>query len=407
MFAVDLLAERRSIQLLVLAFGILLGAGPGSSDEYYQERAVWDRLTGGQLNISAFAFRDTNRNGIYDMADHPMAGIAFEVTGDGRTISRRTNKSGFGNVAMSAQDSDKDIVNPGEYTFVAMIPNGWLLTTANMTQTSVFEAMPGAPADLVSSTPFEPVGLAQEFTITGRVSRSAEAALARLPAAQAPDHIRVRAISPEGDRQEVAVDQAGLFSFAVTPGNWTILGEDRVGNVLGERPVTITVTPILLAALVPEEDQSEATQQSVLVNFDDLVTGGIKEIPFGYHGLNWHNWVATHHKFYDGEGYVNTTMSGEFVAYNSSGHPVKISREQPFDFLGGYFGAAWLRQAEGETLRVKGWRDDVLAYDENIKLSALGPVYFSANFQSITSLEFATQRYWQFVVDDLEFVLPN
>jgi hypothetical protein len=162
----------------------------------------------------------------------------------------------------------------------------------------------------------------------------------------------------------------------------------------------------LLATLVPKEAQPDVTRRT-LIGFDDLVTVGIKEIPFGYHDLNWHNWVATHHKFYDGEGYVNTTMSGEFVAYNSSGHPVKISRQRPFDFVGGYFGSAWLRQAEGETLRVKGWRDDALAYDETIKLSALGPVYFSANFRNVTRLEFATQHYWQFVCDDLEFDLSN
>jgi hypothetical protein len=341
------------------------------------------------------------------MADHPMAGVLFEVAGGGRTITRRTNKSGFGNFPMSVQDREKDIVNRGEYTFLAMIPSGWLLTTDNASQRSIFDIMPGAPADMVSSIPPQPVGLAQELTITGRVSKSPEAALARPPAlGDDSDRIRVRAISAEGKQQEVAVDQTGSFSFAVTPGDWTVVAENSVGDVLGNRQVEISVAPVLLATLLPNEAQREVKPRT-LIGFDDLVTMGIKEIPIGYHDLNWHNWVATHHKFYNGEGYVNTTMSGEFVAYNSSGHPVKISRERPFHFVGGYFGSAWLRQAEGETLRVKGWRDDVLAYDESIKLSALGPIYFSANFRNVTRLEFATRHYWQFVCDDLEFDVPN
>jgi hypothetical protein len=393
--------------MVLLASGLLITPNQGFSDEYYPARTVWDRFIGGELNVSTFAFRDINRNGVYDMADHPMAGVLFEVAGGGRTITRRTNNSGFGNFPMSVQDREKDIVNRGEYTFLAMIPSGWLLTTDNASQRSIFDIMPGAPADMVSSIPPQPVGLAQELTITGRVSKSPEAALARPPAlGDDSDRIRVRAISAEGKQQEVAVDQTGSFSFAVTPGDWTVVAENSVGDVLGHRQVEISVAPVLLATLLPNEAQPEVTPRT-LIGFDDLVTMGIKEIPFGYHGLNWHNWVVTHHKFYNGEGYVNTTMSGEFVAYNSSGHQVKISRERPFDFIGGYFGSAWLRQAEGETLRVKGWHDDVLAYDESIKLSALGPIYFSANFRNVTRLEFATRHYWQFVCDDLEFDVPN
>jgi hypothetical protein len=126
-------------QMVFLAFGLLINASPGFSGEYYPARTVWNRFTGSQLNISTFAFRDINQNGVYDMADHPMAGVVFEVTGGGRIISRRTNNSGFGNFVMSALDRDKDVVNRGEYTFRAMIPSGWLLTTDNATQRSIFD----------------------------------------------------------------------------------------------------------------------------------------------------------------------------------------------------------------------------------------------------------------------------
>ncbi len=41
--------------------------------------------------------------------------------------------------------------------------------------------------------------------------------------------------------------------------------------------------------------------------------------------------------------YRRSRTSGEFVAYNSSGHPAAISSDEPFDFVGGYFGVAWLQ----------------------------------------------------------------
>lgn len=285
------------------ALTLLFTVGPGSSHEYYPSRVAWDRFTGGQLNISTFSFRDVNRNGVYDIADHPMSGVAFEVTGPGTTIFRRTNKSGFGNFAMSIHNKNSDIKNRGEYAFLAIVPSGWRLTTDNASQKIVFEIMPGTPADVVASTPLEPVGLAQDLTITGKLLHSTEIA-----------PVQLSAISPAGEEQEVSVDEAGLFSFPVADGNWTVVAKNAVGNLLITRGIEVSVAPVVVAALVPEEPQHEIRQRSTLISFDDLVTVGIKEIPSGYHGLNWHNWVVTHQKFHDGEGYVNTTMSGEFVA---------------------------------------------------------------------------------------------
>jgi hypothetical protein len=340
------------------------------------------------------------------MNDQPMAGAAFKLTGGGKAINRSTNKSGFGNFSVSALNRNEDVVNRGEYEFLALIPPGWLLTTNNASQQTFFEIMPGAPGDMISSTPIQPVGLAQELSIRGRLASSTVGTLAHTPAPGSANQIRARAVSPAGKEQEIVADQSGLFTFAAAPGTWTITAEDMAGRRSGERKVEVSASPVWVAALVPGEDRRGDAGRSTSISFDDLVSSGIKEIPSGYHGLNWANWVATHQKFYDGEGYPNTTMSGEFVAYNSSGHPVSISRERPFDFVGGYFGSAWLR-AEGETLRVKGWRRGTLAYDDTIKLSALGPVYFAASFQGITRLEFATGRYWQFVCDDLDFLLSD
>jgi hypothetical protein len=385
--------------------GLLPGPGPATPEAYASEDLSWDRLGGGHLNISSFAFRDVNRNGVYDMADRPMAGIAFEVVGGGRSLTRRTNKSGYANFSMSVLDRTQDIVDPGEYQFRAVIPQGWILTTDNATQRTSFEVMPGAPADMISSTPFQPVGLAQELTISGRVAIPA-ATGAGQPSTEAGGPLRVRAISPLGEQQVRAVDPGGSFSFEAAPGDWRVLVETGDGDVLNERRIEVGASPVVLATLVPGNPRREVAEPGIVVGFDDLITSGIKEVPAGYHHLSWRHWVATHQKFYDGQGYVNAATSGEFVGYNSSGHPATISHSRPFDFIGGYFAVAWL-QAEGETLRVQGWRGPLLVYDEVVSLSALGPVYFAADFHEVTRLEFSTGSYWQFVGDDLEFVLPD
>jgi hypothetical protein len=97
-------------------------------------------------------------------------------------------------------------------------------------------------------------------------------------------------------------------------------------------------------------------------------------------------------------------MSGKYVAYNTSGYPVTIEREDGFDFHGGYFAVAW-RFAEGETMQVKAWRGEELLGSESLTLSSMGPFWFDADYRDITRLEIATDHYWQFVADDLTFRL--
>jgi hypothetical protein len=138
--------------------------------------------------------------------------------------------------------------------------------------------------------------------------------------------------------------------------------------------------------------------ETVTVDFESVTEKDIKEIPNGVGGLGWWNFVALK----VAPAYTNNAVSGHYVAYNSSGHPSRISARQPFDFVGGYFGVAW-QQAEGETLVIKGWRGDVLAYEDHVPLSSLGPVWFDADYRSIDRIEFETTHYWQFVCDDLEF----
>jgi hypothetical protein len=81
-----------------------------------------------------------------------------------------------------------------------------------------------------------------------------------------------------------------------------------------------------------------------------------------------------------------------------------VYRDKPFDFIGGNFTSAW-REAEGEVLHVKAWRGEELVYQDDVKLSRLGPVFFQANYDQVTKVEFETDHYWQVVTDDLLFSL--
>jgi hypothetical protein len=171
-----------------------------------------------------------------------------------------------------------------------------------------------------------------------------------------------------------------------------------------DRRVEVQQAPVVLPLLTSQSADEEATP--VVAGFDDLISGeSVAKIPSGYLGLDWHNWVVTHNRTYSGEGYINGAMSGDYVAYNGSGHPTSIDSEQPFHFIGGYFTAAWA-DAEGEMLNVKAWSGGTLAYEDRIRLSALGPVYFAAEYRDITRVEFSTEHYWQVVADDLVFHRP-
>jgi hypothetical protein len=171
--------------------------------------------------------------------------------------------------------------------------------------------------------------------------------------------------------------------------------------------VDVEGSPVLLSTIGQDGSAGGGASTATIVTFDDLIgTRAVAEVPSGIGGVGWSNWVVAHNLHYGGEGYVNGTMSGEYVAYNGSGHPAEIHNEEPFDLVGGYFAAAWSR-AEGETLQVTAWRGDDVIYQDQMKLSALGPFYFSADYHDVTRVQFSSEHYWQFVADDIAIRLAD
>ena len=361
-------------------------AHAGSAQDYYPKRA-WSTVSGGQMNTSLLVFRDLNRNGVYDLGDRPMPRVAVELDKpSGDTIMRLTNVDGFANFRMSATQRDLEVVGPGHYAFRVVPPPGWSVTTGNASQESDYAASPGSPGDMIALDTTHPVGLAADLTISGSVAAGS----------------RVSLTGPDGAAAAAEVGPDGRFSVAVAPGEWLV--DVTADGATERRKIVVGAAPVVLSAFSGKGGAAaEPLPDQHVVGFDDLMTApGVFEIPSGYGGLDWYNLVAAHQRFYDGPGYINTAMSGEFVAYNSSGHPAEVSSDKPFDFTGAYFGVAW-DDAEGETLVLKAWRGDQPVYEDQLALSATGPVYFAADYRRITRLEIRTQHYWQAAIDDFAY----
>ncbi len=105
---------------------VLIGAAhAGDAGNYYPKRS-WGSFNNGEMNTSLLVFRDINRNGIYDLGDRQMSHVAVELDKpDGDTIMAWTNVSGFANFKMSVVQRDRDVVDPGNYTFRVVPPPGF------------------------------------------------------------------------------------------------------------------------------------------------------------------------------------------------------------------------------------------------------------------------------------------
>ena len=374
---------------IACAVGALSFAATAAAQDMYAPRTDWSSFTGGDLNISGFVFRDVNRNGIYDDDDRTMELIATQMTSpQGDTLIRWTNFNGFANFSMAAGDPEADISNPGVYDFEVIVPGGWEVTTGNVLQAKRFNVTPGAIADMSADPPFFPVGLAPTLTISGTV-----------PETNGETRVSIR--PPSGEWGQMG--QAGItqFRIPVEPGEWQIRMDSDDGRQSVTRSVTVTEFPVQLSA--GGTGAGEHQDGDVVIDFDDITSRDIKEMPNGVGGLMWWNMIA----YEAGQpAYTNNSVSGEFVGYNSSGHPARIWNPEPFSFVGGHFGVAW-RRAHGETLRLRGYRRGELVYEDAITLSYLGPVWFQADYRDIDRLDLATDHYWQFVTDDLSFVVPK
>lgn len=337
-----------------------------------------------QLNISQFVFRDLNRNGVYDVGEAPFAGIpvAF-LPAEGAPATRFSNLAGFANFVMSAGDPEVPVNAPGPAEVRIVVPPGLELTTGNPVQRTTVLDLPGSPAGVVIDPPLPFVGIAPTLTIesSGTLATS------------------MRCVQGEVSAEARLDTLTGTLICDAAPGDWEVTWTLADGS---EATRTVSVGAWPVRAAVPQIDRAEPAPDDIVLGFEDiLVSENIEEMASGHGGVGWHNWVATHRKFYGGRGYVNTA-EGQFVIYNSSGHPARMFSDAPFDFIGARVGVAW-EGALGFPVRFEALRDgEVVAWDE-FYASQLRPLEFDAGWAGIDEVRTTHGGYWQVVLDDVRF----
>ncbi|GLQ79005.1 hypothetical protein GCM10007881_25220 [Mesorhizobium huakuii] len=348
----------------------------------YAVRTDWERSTG-TVNYSSFVYFDADRDGTYGMGDRPMAGIVVRLfDGQGGFVaSARTNNGGFANFAMSTSSADAVIRTPGTYRFAVSVPPGWRSPSANETQSQDFRLASGSPAGLVSQDLPEPVGLAPARSLAGRMAADSTATLSVMADGQILQTLVLASGSPfrldlDGSGDTVAIAGGGL-----------------------DRQLALSPYPTDLGLLSPQTLPIGAALPTI--GFDDVTGRGFRKIPCGHTGLQWRNLNAMAQDHTKGsEGYVNGNVSGDHVAYTSSGYPAEFSRETPFGFHSVLLSAAWLK-SEGEIALIECWLGDQLVASDQLALSALTPLHYAPMLKAITRVRLSTKHYWQMVLDDL------
>jgi hypothetical protein len=342
----------------------------------------------GKMNISVFIYRDINRNGVYDLADRPYAGQAVVLhRPKGGPSMRVSNISGFTNFQMSLANPKFPIRYKGNYRISAVPNKEWQITSNNAEQDLHIEELSGSPAGLIAKQTLKPIGLAPKLFVRGLVSKGLIGT-------------ELLAHPPAGESKSITVEKDGRYEFLAEPGHWTLELRTLKGKIL-KRSFEVRDTPTFLSRWNSDNTYAESVEAEK-ITFDDLTSSDtLYEIPNRYGNLGWENWIATHHKFYKGSGYVNNTTSGEYIAYNSSGHPASIHSDKVFDLIGVNLGVAWPK-AENSPVRIRAWRDSELLYEDEIMAKVAGPLFFAAGYKEVTKVEFSTAQYWQVVVDDLQ-----
>jgi len=346
------------------------------------------------LNVSCFAYRDVNRDGVYDVDDRPYAALLVQGSGPNGTTTAVSNTAGFTNFKMLLDGESAFVDRAGTYEFEALPPEGWTVTSGPTSQTVEFDELDGSPVGVVASTQCEPFGVAPQLMLEGPLPPSGA------DGGDAVELVSIESVDGSVQAEPRAIED-GRFAASVDSGPWLLTIDDGDGG--RTRRVEVRHDPVFVSQQIDDQDDLDPMPTSVVVGFDDFTTAKtLAEIPNGYGGLNWSNWVATHRILYGGPGYVNVATSGEYVAYNSSGNPATVSSDQPFDFVGASIGSAW-PEGERYDVVIRAWRGEELVHTDRLSPATAGPVFFDADYRNITRLEMASEANWQFVVDDAEF----
>ena len=345
--------------------------------------------------VSCFAYRDDNLNGKYDMADRPYAGLYVEITRpDGSIASNTSNIAGFTNFQVGRGVPDEaQFFEVGSHGVEAFAPDGWKITSdmrPNESLNTIADSNVGGK--MILTPPCAHIGVGADVQVSGVVALTDDLGHSDISLKVSGGGVQ------EGD---VDVDSDGGYRFPSEPGRWQLTATNKKTGAETVREFEVVSASVVLSEISFEEVLPERSGESITINFDDVTTSDtLYEIPSGYHGLDWLYWISTHVKFYGGWGYVNGAISGEFIAYNSSGFPGSFASEEGFDFIGAYLTAAWPR-GEQDSAFIRAWRDGELVHEDRVAISPNGPVYFMADYRDVEKVEFSLENYERIVIDDI------
>lgn len=346
---------------------------------------------------SCYAFKDMNRNGVFDIGDKPHAGLRIEmIRPDDTKTWKSSNIDGFANFSSSLDDDTHDVFEPGRHKVRAIFPDGWESLSETSVQEIEFVAQLNAGGRIVPVDTCRPIGVVPILELRGQIQPQGDVA---------PSSYSVRAINEsEQISLDLPVGQNGNFLGIGKVGNWKLEVRNTDGKLVHERGFAVEFGAVRFSTIVPEQDPVRHLEGEWReLTFDDLlVADSLFEIPYGYGDLKFLNLIATHNRFYEGDGYVNNTISSEYIAYNSSGVPVPIWSDKPFDFKGTYVGVAWPRGEEDEVI-FRAWRNDEMIYEDRLMLSHYGPIFFDANYKEITRMEISHANYERVVLDNFQY----
>ncbi|PRY73886.1 hypothetical protein CLV76_1267 [Marivita geojedonensis] len=364
--------------LIFVIANLLIAAGATAETQNpYALNTTWETKYK-TFNMSSFAYMDRNENGSYDLGDQPLAGIIFVLEKDGQELWRvASNENGFANFAGSRVTDEAPIYELGDYSFTALVPPDWRVTSGNTSQIRKFIDVPGASMGGGLDEMMNPVGLVPPKEIRGRAEVGTE----------------LRISGPGFSSHPIEISETGQFRITVPE-----RGRYELTSGTFKRLVEIEEYPVNIGNLRETEPVSG---RLLTLTFDEISQNELRKVPSGYGGLEWFNFNAMINVFAkSSRGYVNGATSGSFIAYNSSGHPGRISHPDGYDFVEVHLTGAW-PDSEGETAIFEFWRGDKKVAEDQVTLSAYSPVRYAPHMSNITSVRISTQHYWQMVLDDL------
>ncbi len=376
-------------QIVVFIAAALICAAAFFGGRYFSSQVGSDgpqaSIAAGRLNLSRFSFRDINRNGLFDVGDRAYTGLRIEMTrSDGTIRNTLSNYSGFANFKMSAGRKSDPIFAPGPHTTIPRPPAGWELTSPVSEETVEFALVEGSPAGIAGLSTYTPVGIAP---IRGVLVSRAVA-----------DQRQLQFTDSNGMPLAQAEREPGYLFIAVPAGPVTV----KEGNGSKSRQLDPGYYPLLLSSSFTVDIGPESSTPAITANFDSITRSDtLAEVPHGYVGFGWKNWVVPYEKFYEAPGLLNGVTSGDYSAYNSSGHPAEVISPTPFDFVRAKLSVVWPDAENSDTI-VEGYRDGKLLHSDRLRLSRNGPVEFLADWRGIDRIVFRHELFWQLVVDDLE-----